>query len=137
MWIGLGWIIGCYAASIIIVHTLYWLRRFHLGEPVRILLVTRNNGLHIESVIRSLFFVSGLNGRSVEATILDDQSTDDTKQIIERLSHYPTFQIDQLNSSQYPSMEDGIHALSANKAFVIHVNQFFDKREIPNSIFTR
>ena len=87
MWIGLLWILGCYGISIAVLHLLLGTRRGGSKKPTNVLLVTKNNQNQIEWYIRSLFFFSRFKGNEVKATIFDEGSSDDTRKIIERLSH--------------------------------------------------
>ncbi|WP_159885424.1 hypothetical protein [Paenibacillus puerhi] len=88
MILGLIWIVGCYAAGIVLIHALH--RRWQRQAAPRIthyILQTRNNGHHVEWYLRSLHFFSWLKGRTITVTIADEGSTDDTVAIAERLSH--------------------------------------------------
>jgi hypothetical protein len=87
MIIGLCWIIGSYAACILMVHLM---RRIPLWQPkgkapVHYLLLTRNNQTQIEWYLRYLVFIAWWEGRPLKVTLADDGSTDDTLAIAGRL----------------------------------------------------
>jgi hypothetical protein len=86
MWIGLLWILGCYGLSIAVLHVCFSMRLKSTRKVINVLVVTRNNQNEIEWYIRSMFFFSRIQGRDLKARILDEGSTDETMQIIERLS---------------------------------------------------
>jgi hypothetical protein len=86
MWIGLLWIFGCYGLSIAILHLCFSTRLNNAPKATRVLVITRNNQTQIEWYIRSMLFFSRLRGRHLIVMILDEGSTDETMQIIERLS---------------------------------------------------
>ncbi|NEW08860.1 hypothetical protein GK047_22955 [Paenibacillus sp. SYP-B3998] len=86
MWIGLLWIVGCYGISIAVLHILFGARRGGSKKHSRVLLVTKNNQNQIEWYIRSLYFFSRVKSTGVTAIIFDQSSSDDTMNIIERLS---------------------------------------------------
>lgn len=87
MIIGLVWILGVYAAGLILVHLCY-LRRRKLGKEriTHYVLLTYNNQLQVEWYIRSLQFFSLLRGRSILITVVDEGSEDDTLPIVQQLA---------------------------------------------------
>ncbi|NHN33859.1 hypothetical protein [Paenibacillus agricola] len=85
MMIGLLWIIGSYAASILLVHWCCRRVRHEGRKAVRVWLITNNNQLQMEWFIRYLHFSSWLKGKDIQMTIADQGSTDDTLAIVERL----------------------------------------------------
>ncbi|MED4600708.1 glycosyltransferase family A protein [Paenibacillus validus] len=87
MMIGLVWIMGFYAAGIAIIHTLHWRWKRHGSHRItHYVLRTRNNGRDIEWYLRSLHLFSWIKGKSIEVTLADEGSTDETIAIAERLS---------------------------------------------------
>lgn len=86
MIIGLLSIFGIYGLAVALIH----LGKLRLSrrrrEPVYYLLVTRNNALHIEWYLRTLFFFSRLKARAVHVTVMDERSEDETLAIAERLA---------------------------------------------------
>jgi hypothetical protein len=100
MWIGLLWILGCYGLSIALLHIYFGTRLNKARKAVKVLLITKNNQDQIEWYIRSMFFFSRLRGRDLTATILDEGSTDETIQIIERLSHKHQMNVERSSPGQ-------------------------------------
>lgn len=98
MWIGLLWIIGCYGLSVAILHFIFGLTKAKPRQSSHFLLITKNNGLHIEWYIRSLHVFSWLRGRQVKVTILDEGSTDDTLPILERMAGQARIELEFLAS---------------------------------------
>lgn len=87
MMLGLVWIMGTYAAGILLVHWLHWrYQRRGLKRMTHYVLVTRNNEMQVEWYVRSLRFFSWLKGRTIAVTLVDEGSTDDTLLIAGRLS---------------------------------------------------
>ncbi|WP_068777443.1 hypothetical protein [Paenibacillus sp. FJAT-26967] len=84
MWIGLLCVVGSYILSVCMLHVFNRSRK--ADRTYRLLLVTKDNQLHIEWYIRSLFFITRLSGKSISVTLIDEGSTDDTLGIAERLS---------------------------------------------------
>ncbi|MCY9660494.1 hypothetical protein P5G65_14460 [Paenibacillus chondroitinus] len=129
MWIGLLWILGCYGISIAVLHLLFGARKGRKKKPAKVLLVTKNNQNQIEWYIRSLFFFSGLKGYEVTATIYDEGSSDDTRQIIERLSHTHLldlrYQMDFDAVDQFRSQHEG------ESVVVVHLSNREDLVKIP------
>jgi len=95
MWIALLSIVGCYGLCVVLLHWGRSVARLHSVPPTRVVLITSNNQKQIEWVVRSLFFMSWLKGRQINATIVDKNSTDDTLKIIERLAHCHPLEIRQ------------------------------------------
>ncbi|MBP1157812.1 MULTISPECIES: hypothetical protein [unclassified Paenibacillus] len=86
MMLGLVWIMGCYAAGIVLVHLLYWRWKRRGTEPAaHYVLRTYNNQLQMEWYLRSLYFFSWTKGKTITVTIADEGSTDDTLAIVDRL----------------------------------------------------
>jgi hypothetical protein len=87
MIVGLCWIIGCYAACIMMVHLMRSTPILQLRgkTPVHYLLLTKNNQTQIEWYLRYLVFIAWWEGRPLKVTLADDGSTDDTLAIASRL----------------------------------------------------
>jgi hypothetical protein len=60
------------------------------GEKQVLVIVTSNNQMMIEWVVRSRYFLAWLKGESSKITIVDQGSNDDTEKIIRQLSYYRT-----------------------------------------------
>lgn len=84
--LGLFAIVACYGIAVLAVHA--WYRRTRRSAKVssHVVLVTKNNQSSIEWYLRSLFFFSKVRGRTISTTVLDEGSTDDTLDIVRKLS---------------------------------------------------
>lgn len=83
---GLLCIFGTYAIGIVLVHLLHNHYQEYPDKPIHYVILTRDNQMQVEWYLRSLLFFSWIKGRNVMITILDHDSSDDTVQIVERLS---------------------------------------------------
>jgi len=104
--LGILWIIGSYAASIVLVHWCYQRDRQEDRKAVRIWLITNNNQMQVEWFVRSLYFVSWLKGRDIQMTLVDEGSTDETLAIAERLRLHYLIEIRNVNGQE--TVEDWI-----------------------------
>lgn len=88
MILGLIAIIGAYGLAAASLHAGYALQRRKRGKLActTLLLITRNNELHVEWYLRSLLFVSRLRGRKIQIAVSDEDSEDDTLAIVRRLA---------------------------------------------------
>lgn len=127
MWIGLLCIFGCYGVSIIVLHLL--LRKGTAKKPATVLLVTKNNQNQIEWVIRSLFFFSRVRGNQVKATIIDEGSSDDTREIIERLSH--TYALELRLQSDYDAVDRFLSQHDEDPVVLVHLSNREELVKIP------
>ncbi|OAS14536.1 hypothetical protein [Paenibacillus oryzisoli] len=127
MWIGLLCIFGCYGVSIIVLHLL--LRKGTMKKPATVLLVTKNNQNQIEWVIRSLFFFSRVRGNQVKATIIDEGSSDDTREIIERLSH--TYALELRLQSDYDAVDRFLSQHDEDPVVLVHLSNREELVKIP------
>ncbi|GAA3412818.1 hypothetical protein ACFFNY_33415 [Paenibacillus hodogayensis] len=83
---GLLSIFGVYGLAILWVH---WRRSrpdWNRPKPIRYVLVTRNNGMHIEWYLRLLLFFSKVKARAVHIVVLDERSEDETLVIAARFA---------------------------------------------------
>ncbi|MDU0205683.1 hypothetical protein ACYEXS_16035 [Paenibacillus sp. MAH-36] len=129
MWIGLLWILGCYGISIAVLHLLFGARKGRKKKPAKVLLITKNNQNQIEWYIRSLFFFSGLKGYEVTATIYDEGSSDDTRQIIERLSH--THLLNLRYQMDFGAVDQFVSEHEGEPVVVVHLSNREDLVKIP------
>ncbi|MDQ0902953.1 MULTISPECIES: hypothetical protein [unclassified Paenibacillus] len=120
MWIGLLWILGCYGISIAVLHLLLGTRRGGSKKTANVLLVTKNNQNQIEWYIRSLFFFSRFKGNEVKATIFDEGSSDDTRKIIERLSHSHLLELRYL--TDYDAVDHYLRQHDSEPVTVVHLS---------------
>jgi hypothetical protein len=128
MWIGLLWILGCYGISIAVLHLLFGTRKGGSKKPAKVLLVTKNNQNQIEWYIRSLFFFSRVKGYEVTATIFDEGSSDDTRKIIERLSH--TYLLDLRYQTDYEAVDQFLRQ-HGDPVVIVHLSNRQDLMKIP------
>ncbi|WP_127581199.1 hypothetical protein [Paenibacillus koleovorans] len=100
MLVGLLLILGSYGSAIALVHFCHSVFRWNRKKPLTYLLITKNNGLHMEWYLRSLLLFSWFKGRKVNVLLLDEGSTDDTVAIASRLA------ADRPNEMQVMKLED-------------------------------
>ena len=129
MWIGLLCIFGCYGVSIVMLHLLFGARKGTKKKPATILLVTKNNQNQIEWVIRSLFFFSRIKGNQVKATIIDEGSSDDTREIIERLSQKYTLEL--RFQAEYDAIDRFLSQHDEDPVVLVHLSNREDLVKIP------
>ncbi|MEW9702588.1 hypothetical protein [Paenibacillus sp. SI8] len=129
MWIGLLCIIGCYGLSVAVLHLLLGDRKGRGKKPANVLLITKNNQNQIEWVIRSLFFFSRMKGSQVTATIIDEGSSDDTKEIIERLSH--THSIELQIQTDFDAIGRFLRQHDDDPVVIVHLSNRGDLVKIP------
>ncbi|MCZ8523318.1 MULTISPECIES: hypothetical protein [Paenibacillus] len=87
MMLGLVWIIGCYAVGIAVIHAFHrqWKRR-GTRRTAHYVLYTQNAQLQLEWYLRSLIFFSWMKGRTIDITLVDAGSVDDTLEIAARIA---------------------------------------------------
>ncbi|MEC0227881.1 hypothetical protein [Paenibacillus alba] len=129
MWVGLLWILGCYGISIAVLHLLFGNQKGKSKKQTKILLVTKNNQNQIEWYIRSLFFFTRLKGNEVTATIFDEGSSDDTRKIIERLSH--THLLDLHGGADSSTVDNYLLQHESEALIVVHLSNREDLVKIP------
>ncbi|WNR44685.1 hypothetical protein [Paenibacillus roseipurpureus] len=128
MWIGMLCIFGCYGASIIIMHLLLGARKGS-KKPTTIVLVTKNNQSQIEWVIRSLFFFSKVKGSQVTATVFDEGSSDDTQEIVERLSQ--TYAVELRVQFEYDAIDRFLSQHEDDPVVIVHLSNREEAVKIP------
>lgn len=82
---GLLWMIGSYGLCIVLVHAAHAWARGGRQAVCHYVLIGRNQQLRMEWFIRSLLLFGWLRGCSVQITVLDEGSQDDTLEIVRRL----------------------------------------------------
>jgi hypothetical protein len=127
MWIGLLWILGCYGLSIAVLHVGFSMRLKKANKAINVLVITQNNQNEIEWYIRSMFFFSRLKGRDLKARIVDEGSTDETLQIIERLSHT----MDLVIGSSGESLEELLRMYENEPVILVKLGNKEEMSEIP------
>lgn len=80
-------VIGCYALVAVMVHLAYWMSVGKMRTRKHYVLVAHDQHMKMEWVLRSFFVFSRRMGTDVKLTVIDDKSTDQTADIIERLGH--------------------------------------------------
>lgn len=85
---GMLWIIGIYGISMSLVHIAHLLmkQKDRQDQSTHYILISNHNQLQIEWYIRSLLFFSWMRGKTSHITIMDQGSTDETLDIIHKLS---------------------------------------------------
>lgn len=129
MWIGLLSIIGCYGISIALIHLLFGFRNRRSKKPTNVVLVTRNNQSQIEWVIRSMFFFSRMKGKQVRATIIDEGSSDETREIIERLSQ--THELELRIETDWDAIDRFLREHDDDPVVLIHLSNREDLVKVP------
>lgn len=128
MWIGLLWILGCYGISIAVLHLWFGARKGRNKKPAKVLLVTKITKIKLNGIFARYFF-SGLKGYEVTATIYDEGSSDDTRQIIERLSH--THLLDLRYQMDFDTVDQFMSQHEGEPVVVVHLSNREDLVKIP------
>ncbi|MFD1179575.1 hypothetical protein ACFQ3W_25205 [Paenibacillus puldeungensis] len=83
----MGWILLCYGLAAVLVHMLhrFYSRRKPNSHMIHYVLVTRNHEGQMEWYLRALSWYARLRGLSLQVTVLDEGSKDDTLAIARRL----------------------------------------------------
>jgi len=125
-------IIACYAVAVAVVHVArHWYRKRGLDTARRELeyvLVTKQNQLQIEWVIRALMMYAGLRGARLRLTIIDDQSTDLTIPIVTRLTMHRSSDVLIMDASEWDS---NAVMYPMRKPIRIRLNEAEDWAKIP------
>ncbi|MGE6231033.1 hypothetical protein [Paenibacillus chitinolyticus] len=118
MWTGLMLFVGSYIFCVCMLHALKRpneeIRSYHL------LLVTKDNQLHIEWYIRSLFFLARFSGKSLSVSVIDEGSTDDTLRIAEKLSR--SYELKIRTVLPESSWEEWASSSERDNLMVMHVS---------------
>ncbi|TBL72986.1 hypothetical protein [Paenibacillus thalictri] len=130
MIVGLLWIFGCYAAGIALVH---WMHRVskpkHRRNLTHYVLMTRNNGLHMEWYLRSLYFFSGMKGRNISVTVVDEGSSDETLEIVRRIGSEKEVEI--LIKNGIDAIDDVMTDHFDEHVVVVRLSEVTDVRDMP------
>lgn len=87
MWAGFLSIVGIYGLCAVAVHAVYAVHRPKKDSmKTHLILVTHNNQSEIEWYMHSYLFFSWVRGRQSNITVFDDGSSDETPEIISRIS---------------------------------------------------
>ncbi|MEK3911948.1 hypothetical protein [Paenibacillus sp. FSL H7-0331] len=119
MMVGLLWIVGSYAASIVLMHWYYRRELQTNPKKVYVWLITYNNQTQVEWFIRSLQFFSKLKGRDIQMIIADQGSTDETLAIAERLR--VTYQIEIQSFDEQNTLDEWIARHEDQQVMVIRL----------------
>lgn len=103
MWYLIMGIISLYLMSVFLLHLRFNQYEKKYIESNRVLVFTYNDQLKIEWLIRLLFFTSKLKGVELHLILIDEGSTDETMQIIDRLagSNEMLIRCYKLNPNEY------------------------------------
>ncbi|SFL88909.1 hypothetical protein SAMN03159341_111108 [Paenibacillus sp. 1_12] len=119
MMVGLLWIVGSYAVSIVLMHW-YYRRELHESpKKVYVWLITYNNQTQVEWFIRSLQFFSKFKGRDIQMIVADQGSTDETLAIAERLR--VSYQIDIQSFDEQGTLDEWIARHEDQQVMVIRL----------------
>lgn len=86
MIVGLLSIFGAYGLAIAFVHLWHAWRQGSMKQTLHYILITKNNGSHMEWYVRSLLWIAWLRARPIHIVIVDEGSQDDTLVIAARLA---------------------------------------------------
>ncbi|TCM97259.1 hypothetical protein EV294_104475 [Paenibacillus sp. BK033] len=78
-------VIGCYALAAASVHVAYRLRRGKIRESKHYVLVAHDQHMKMEMFLRQFSSYSRRMGTDVQLTVVDNDSADQTAQIVDRL----------------------------------------------------
>ncbi len=126
---GMLWIVGSYGVCTLFIHLLYRSFQRRNGGTAHYVLITKNNQMQIEWYIRSLQFYSSLRGKCIKITVLDNNSTDETLPIVQRLSFYRD--IDLLPFYCSRDIEHIVDSLLDEEVIVIQLSNQEDLHKIP------
>lgn len=133
MWFTLLWIVLVYALAVAAVHVAYDVRiRRKLdsnASDLKYVVVTRQNQHQIERVIRALSLYGWLKGYTIHVTVLDEESTDLTVPILERLAENSDMRMDIVIVRQGEALQvDGLELASAQ---IVYLNVEEDWSKLP------
>ncbi|MFC0212915.1 hypothetical protein ACFFK0_10620 [Paenibacillus chartarius] len=124
--LGLFAILACYGAVVVLLHLCYYRIRKQSGFSKRkkshVVLITHNNQSQIEWYVRSLYFFSSLQGRRIDTTVLDEGSTDDTLQIVERLSRKHSMNIGK-SGADGEGVDEFLRLYDQDEVIVVRLQQ--------------
>ncbi|MFX3631587.1 MAG: hypothetical protein ACE3L7_02605 [Candidatus Pristimantibacillus sp.] len=80
-------VVGCYALVAALVHLAHWISVGKKRVRKHYVLVAHDQHMNMEWFLRSFFAFSRRMGTDVKLTVVDEGSTDQTTDIVERLGH--------------------------------------------------
>lgn len=107
MLLTLLWIVLSYALAVAAVHLAFHWRKKHASgttnRVVQYVLVTKQNQSQIEWVVRALMLYAWLQGKTLQLTIIDEDSTDLTIPIAQRLTMDQYIDVNIVNHTEWKS----------------------------------
>lgn len=125
----MSWIVVGYGLAALLVHLLH--RRFLRNEAKDVfathyILVTRDHGHQMEWYIRALSWYAKIRGECIRVTVLDQESKDDTRAILERLYYESEVSLDIMDMPDAPD-----RLLSKNPELADRENQIHVDLRVP------
>ncbi|MEB3102335.1 hypothetical protein [Ferviditalea candida] len=124
------WIFGVFAVGMLWVHVSHYHFKRGNRQGKHYVLITRDNQLTVEWVIRSLFLYYGLKGEPFRITVLDEQSQDDTRSIIARLTDPQYVRVHGMASVQ--ELRRFANELKEEGAIIVNLNHPQDLSKMPS-----
>lgn len=118
---------GLAAASLHLLHGLSV--SDHKDRATQYVLVTKNNALQIECVLRLIQLFHWFKGESIRVAISDEGSTDETLEIVNRLA--PQLHANVLSFSSEAELEQVLETAEKEDAVVIRLSNEEDLNKIP------
>ncbi len=120
-----------YLTGVLWVHWNY--RRLHHNGTVteHYVLITKNNQLQIEWMIRSLLLAYWIKGKSLKISVLDQNSRDETLMIVGRLSQFRNISVRSIQASE--DILCSLHGMypEGEQMIIIDANKREDLSKIP------
>lgn len=125
-------IVLCYGIAIAVVHLAHAWRKRNGQTPeleqLHYVLVTKQNQMQVEWVVRALTLFAWLQGKTLKLTIFDDNSTDLTVPIIQRLTVHCSEDVDIIPHS---ALSDYAPVETERPPVWIFLNHADDWKKIP------
>lgn len=124
------WIFGVFAVGMLWVHVSHY--RFLRGDrkEKHYVLIARDNQLTVEWYIRSLFLYNRLKGEPFRMTVLDEQSQDNTRPIIQRLTDQQYVDVHIMASAE--ESQRFVEDLKEEEMIIVNLNQPEDFSKMPS-----
>ncbi|OPA75669.1 hypothetical protein BVG16_20265 [Paenibacillus selenitireducens] len=132
MLLTLLWIVLSYALAVAAVHLAFRWRKKHTSgttnREVEYVLVTKQNQSQIEWVVRALMMYAWLQGKTLRLTIIDEDSTDLTIPIAQRLTMDQYIDVKIVNHTEWKPNTD---RLALEAPIPIRLNDPDDWAKLP------
>ncbi|WP_242403936.1 hypothetical protein [Paenibacillus pini] len=128
------WITAIYMLAALLVHVFYrWhKRREERSKPdLDYVLVTSNHERQIEWYLRAFDIFALLSGKRLRITVFDDQSVDQTLDIVERMDHSASMELSVYTQPMTRGTEDATTLLYSHMGTVIDLRIPHEAGRIP------